>query len=222
MTRAYFNHKAAIWDETISEKDTAKLMGMVKRLNIAPGSAVLDVGTGTGVLLPFLLGEVGEDGSVSALDYAGEMLRKARAKGFDGNVDYLCADVTNIPLREGIFDIAVCYSSFPHFQDKLVALIEINRVLKLAGRLVICHTAARHVINGIHRQIPALTNDTIPGKEEMCSMLAAAGFTDVELDDDGKSYFCCARKLGLEKLEVLGLKLKADVQSFYRVSKRSY
>jgi len=122
MTRAYFNHKAAIWDEAISEKDTAKLLGMVKRLNIAPGSAVLDVGTGTGVLLPFLLGEVDEGGSVIALDYAGEMLRKARAKGFDGNADYLCADVASIPLKDEVFDIVVCYSSFPHFRDKLAAL----------------------------------------------------------------------------------------------------
>ncbi|MBM4432779.1 MAG: class I SAM-dependent methyltransferase, partial [Chloroflexi bacterium] len=169
MTRAYFNHKAAIWDEAISEKDTAKLMGMVRRLNIAPGSAVLDVGTGTGVLLPFLLGEVGEDGGVIALDYAGEMLRKARAKRFGGNVDYLCADVTSLPLKDEIFDIVVCYSSFPHFQDKPAALNEMKRVLKAGGRLAICHTAGRQVINGIHRQIPVLTNDTIPDKEEMYS-----------------------------------------------------
>jgi SAM-dependent methyltransferase len=195
---------------------------MVERLSIASGSAVLDVGTGTGVLLPFLLNGVGEDGSVIALDYAGEMLRKARAKGFSENVDYLCADVTNIPLKDGIFDIVVCYSSFPHFRDKLAALAEINRVLKSDGRLAICHTAGRHVINGIHRQIPVLSNDTIPDAEEICSMLAAAGFTGVEMDDDGKSYFCSARKPALEKLEVLGLKLKADIQGFYGMSKSTY
>lgn len=222
MTRAYFNRKAAIWDDVVSEKDTTKLLGIVERLNIAPGSAVLDVGTGTGVLLPFLLDEVGEDGSVIALDYAEEMLRQARAKGFGENVVYLCADVTNIPLKDEVFDIAVCYSSFPHFQDKLAALVEINRALKPGGRLALCHTSSRDKINGIHRQIPLLANDTIPEKEEMCSMLTEAGFTDVEISDGSESYLCNAWKPGLEQLEILGLELKADVQSFYGVSKRTY
>lgn len=194
MIRAYFNRSSARWDETSLEKDTTKLERMAKHLNIKPGSTVLDVGTGTGVFIPFLLSKIGKNGRIITLDFAEEMLRKAQAKGFNGNVDYLHADVTNIPLSDDIFDVTVCYSSFPHFQDKSRALTEINRVTKSGGKLLICHTSSRARINEIHRQIPAVGNDLIPDEDEMQIMLSRAGFTDIEIQDDSESYLASARK----------------------------
>ncbi|MBA7655718.1 2-methoxy-6-polyprenyl-1,4-benzoquinol methylase [subsurface metagenome] len=194
MIRTYFNQKAAIWDETVAERDTAKLKRIARCLNIKPGSKVLDIGTGTGVFLPFLLNKVGKHGQIVSLDFAEEMLRKARAKGFNGNIYYLNADVTNIPLGEEIFDVVVCYSSFPHFQDKPRALAEIKRVTKSGGGLFICHTSSRARVNDIHRQIPAVANDIIPDQGEMQLMLSMAGFTDIGIDDNHRSYLARARK----------------------------
>jgi len=193
VIRAYFNQKAGSWDETTAEKDTAKLDRMAKRLKIKPGSIVLDVGTGTGVFIPFLLRKIGEDGRIIALDIAERMLGRARAKGFNGNIDYLCAGVTNIPLRNEIFDVIVCYSSFPHFQDKSRALTEMSRVIKEGGRLLICHTSSRAKINEIHRQIPAVENDIIPDEGEMQNILLRTGFVDIKIDDS-ESYLASARK----------------------------
>ena len=194
MIRAYFNQRAAIWDETASEQDTTKLKRMARRLNIKPGSTVLDVGTGTGVFIPFLLSKIGKNGQIVALDFAEEMLRQAQAKGCNRNIDYLHADVTNIPLGEEIFDIVICYSSFPHFPNKPRALTEMNRVIKTGGKLFICHTSSRTKINEIHRQIPAVENDLIPDKGEMQIMLSMAGFTSIEIDDDSENYLASARK----------------------------
>jgi len=193
MVRAYFNQKAATWDETVAERDTNKLEQMAKRLDIKPGSIVLDVGIGTGVFIPFLLREIGKGGRIVALDFAEKMLGRARAKGFDWNIDYLCADVANIPLRNEIFDIIVCYSSFPHFPDKSRALAEMNRVIKRGGRLLICHTSSRASINEVHRQIPAVENDIIPDEGEMQIILLRAGFIEIKIDDS-ESYLASARK----------------------------
>ena len=193
MIRAYFNQKAASWDETSLERDTTKLERMAKRLDIKPGSIVLDVGTGTGVFIHFLLREVGKGGRIVALDFAEKMLGRACTKGFNGNIDYLCADVTNIPLRNEFFDIIVCYSSFPHFQDKPRALAEMRRVIKSGGRLLICHTSSRARINQIHRQIPAVENDIIPDGGEMQIILLRAGFIEIKIDDS-ESYLASARK----------------------------
>jgi len=194
MIRTYFNHRAVVWDETNSEADMTKLEVMVKRLNIKPGSTVLDAGSGTGVLIPFLLSQIGREGRLMALDFAEEMLKRAQAKGYK-DVAYLHADVTSIPVGDEVFDVVVCYSSFPHFRDKLRALAEINRVTKGGGRLLICHTSSRAMINQLHRQIPAVENDIIPDEPEMQFLLSRAGFTDIKIDDSNEGYLARARKL---------------------------
>jgi ubiquinone/menaquinone biosynthesis C-methylase UbiE len=194
MSQAYFNEQADIWDETVAEKDAAKLERMARRLNIKAGSMVLDVGTGTGVFLPFLLRAVGRSGRIVALDFAERMLRKARAKGFDHDIAYLQADVGHIPARPESFDAIVCYSSFPHFPDKPKALVELRRVIKKGGKLLICHTSSRTQINAIHRQVPAVKNDTLPDEAEMQGMLAVAGFTRIKIEDKSDSYLVSAEK----------------------------
>jgi len=194
VLRAYFNEKAAIWDETVAEKDMTKLERMAESIGIEPGSAVLDVGTGTGVFVPYLLRKIGKHGRLVTLDFAEKMLKRAQAKGFNGNIDYLHADVHSIPLGEEIFDVVVCYSSFPHFQDKPRSLGEVNRVLKKGGRLFICHTSSRAIINGIHRQIPTVQNDIIPGEDEMRTFMSAAGFANIDIYDNGDSYLASACK----------------------------
>jgi len=194
MIKAYFNGKAATWDETAAERDETKLRQMAARLNISPGSAVLDVGTGTGVFIPFLLAKIGRGGRILALDIAEEMLRRAKMKGFDGMVTYLNADVARIPLVDNIFDSVVCYSSFPHFQDKYGALREIYRVMKSGGHLFICHTSSREEINAFHNGIGEVADDVLPDEEEMLTMLSAAGFTDIKIEDNCQDYLCRAGK----------------------------
>ena len=51
MIKAYFDGKAAIWDENIAEKNMAKLDALDEWMDIDRGSTVLDVGTGTGGIL---------------------------------------------------------------------------------------------------------------------------------------------------------------------------
>jgi len=222
LIRTYFNDRAGVWDETVSEKNGTKLELMAGRLNIAAGSTLLDVGTGTGVFIPFLQERLGAGGRIIGLDFAGEMLRVARRKGFEGDVDFLCADVACIPVEDGTFDSIVCYSSFPHFQDKLAAFIEMKRVLRDGGRLFICHTSSRHHINGIHQRIPVVCDDIIPEEDEMLRLLARAGFTDIEIEDNRESYFCSAVRPDSEQFEGLGFEFEADVKSLYRVSQGAH
>ncbi len=194
MIRTYFNQMAVTWDEMAAERDEEKLKLMAECLDIKSGSRVLDVGTGTGVFLSFLSSKVGSNGQIVALDVAEEMLRKAVSKGFDGDISYLNAEVNNIPLSDETFDSVVCYSSFPHFQDKPKALVEIIRVTRSGGSLFICHTSSRASINGIHRSIPDVANDVIPDGDEMRRILSEAGFVNITIKDFSESYFCSARK----------------------------
>ena len=194
MLREYFNSRADTWDENIAEKDTNKLTGMAERLELKPGSVVLDVGTGTGVFLPYLLKNIGKNGKIVALDLAEEMLAKAMAKYSAENVEYLHADIMDIPVYEEMFDSVVCYSSFPHFQDKHKALTEIRRVMKPGGRVFVCHTSSRDHINGMHSTLPGVENDLLPAPDEMRMLFSNAGFTVVKIEEDAESYLAVGEK----------------------------
>jgi len=194
VIRTYFNQKATVWDKTVAETDQSKLKRMASRLKIKPGESVLDVGSGTGVFIPYLQRHIGETGKIIALDIADEMLKVSRCKNFNGNIDYLCADVETLPIQNEIFNAVVCYCSFPHFQDKLGALREIKRVTKNGGFIFICHTSSRTQINEIHRSIPSVRDDSIPDEDKMKTLLKAAGFADISIEDQSESYLASARK----------------------------
>ncbi len=191
---AYFDERADTWDETAAERDGDKLAALAGRLGLNPGDTVLDVGTGTGVLVPYLLKQLGSSGTLVGVDLARQMLRKAAGKRLGPAVNLLQADIMHTPLRSESCDAVVCYSSFPHFRDKLAALCEVYRVLRPGGRLAIAHTSGRERINARHGRVALLANDLLPDEAEMRGVLAAAGFTDVEIEDLPDRYLATAWK----------------------------
>jgi ubiquinone/menaquinone biosynthesis C-methylase UbiE len=194
VIRSYFNNKAEIWDENFEERDSTKLNGMLRQINIGAGSRVLDVGTGTGILIPYLIDKIGDKGRLVCLDSAEKMLEKARQKNFKGHIDYVCGDINSSGLVDESFDAVVCYSSFPHFHDKSRALKEIHRLLRNGHSLYICHTSSRSSINKIHRQVPELAGDLIPPKTKMLHLLLSSGFEKIEIREETGSYFAKADK----------------------------
>jgi ubiquinone/menaquinone biosynthesis C-methylase UbiE len=194
MIRDYFNQRADIWDAEVAEKSAGKLRRMADRLGLERGSVLLDVGSGTGVFLPWLLEKTGTEGRIVALDCAERMLEKSRQKGFPPQVSFLCASIEEVPLPDASFDAVVCYSSFPHFGDKPRAFREMYRVLRPGGRLVICHTSSRAQINRIHAALPEVSDHLIPGEAEMREMMGGAGFTAVNIEDGEEDYLASAAK----------------------------
>ena len=194
MSKDFFNTRAATWDEKVAEKDGAKLEKLLSHLEIESGAKVLDVGNGTGVFVPYLLRKIGEQGKLVCLDFAEEMLNIARTKRFRGNISYLCADIADSGLSDDDFDVVLCYSVFPHFEDKPKVLSEIHRVLQSGGRIFIAHTSGRQTINKIHQRMPEVCDHVIPENEELQSMLTMAGFKDISISDNEDSYIVSARK----------------------------
>jgi ubiquinone/menaquinone biosynthesis C-methylase UbiE len=193
MSKDFFNARAAAWDKNVAEKDILKLQALADKLDIKPGAAVLDAGTGTGVFIPFLLKKIGVKGSLVCLDFAEEMLKIARQKKFRGNISYFCADIEESVLPGASFDAVVCYSVFPHFNQPK-ALKEIYRLLKPEGRVFIGHTSSREFINNIHRSISEVSDHLLPDNTEMRRMLADAGFTGITITEGESDYLAQACK----------------------------
>jgi ubiquinone/menaquinone biosynthesis C-methylase UbiE len=192
----YFDQLAPTWDQELTTREKLKsLSNIVKELDIKPGYYVLDIGSGTGILLPFLIAELGNEGKIIALDFSAEMLCQAKAKNFEPIVDFAQADVFAIPLADNSVDLAMCNSAFPHFDDKARALKEIARVLRNNGRLVICHTMSRAMINQLHQSIGgAVANDLLPDEFQLRGLIKQAGLKVTHYEDSPERYLVIAEK----------------------------
>jgi len=191
----YFDQLAPTWDQEFTGERLNCLGNIVKELGIEPGNYVLDIGSGTGVLLPFLVAELGDEGKIVALDFSAEMLCQAKAKNFQPIVGFAQADVLAIPLADSSVDLAMCNSAFPHFDDKVKALKEIARVLRDNGRLVICHTMSRKMINQLHQSIGgAVANDLLPDEFQLKRLIKQAGLKVTHFEDGPERYLVITEK----------------------------
>jgi ubiquinone/menaquinone biosynthesis C-methylase UbiE len=191
--RAFFDAHAERWDDYITEEQRRKIRRLVVRFGIRPGDRVLDIGCGTGVLLPYLGRLAGPRGVVHAVDFAPRMITVARRK-FGRRYRYTVADARRMPFPGGSFDVAVCYSVFPHFQDKPGTLAEIRRVLAPGGRIIVAHIDSRRSINTFHRSVHGVVrHDQMPAKRAMVRLLKNAGFVRVSVCDRPHSYIARGR-----------------------------
>lgn len=191
----YFDGVAPNWDNEVTGERLKCLSDIIKELGITSGSYVLDVGSGTGILLPFLIQNVGIAGGIMALDFSVEMLHRAKAKISSPIVDYVQADIVAVPLPDNCVDLTICNSAFPHFSDKAKALKEMARVMKDDGRLVICHTASREAINQLHQSIGGVVaNDLLPDESQLRELMKPAGLEISCLENSPKRYLIIAEK----------------------------
>ena len=193
--REFFDKYAQTWDQSVNKEEFSKIREIVKMAGIQEGERVLDIGCGTGILLPLLKESVGKVGEVVALDLSLNMLKKAREK-FGDQFHYIHANVEDMPLKNSCFHKVICFASFPHFLNKKNALCEISRILKPGRKLLIAHTTSRKTINSFHRKIGGpVANDFIPNKKRMISLLKNTGFTNIKIKDTEDFYWASGVKI---------------------------
>jgi SAM-dependent methyltransferase len=104
---------------------------VVTSLELDAGSLILDVGTGTGALIPTIKAAA-PAATVVGLDAAAEMLRMARAHT---GAPVLRADAAALPIADATVDAALFAFVLFHLSDPGVAIAEAVRVLRRGGRV---------------------------------------------------------------------------------------
>jgi SAM-dependent methyltransferase len=117
----------------------AALVGLIRdAARVGPGSAVLDVACGPGLVALALAGAAGH---VTGLDLTPAMLEKAqqlqRQRGLN-NLTWRLGRADALPYADDSFDAVVTRFSFHHFTDPRAALAEMVRVCRPGGRVVVC------------------------------------------------------------------------------------
>ena len=195
--KAYFNEQANSWDERFCTPDLSSFLEkIVPQFGVEAGQNILDVGTGTGVLIPYLIRAVGPAGSVTAVDYSEKMVQICKTKhSHFKNVSVKLGDIEEDALPTESFDAVICFGVFPHLDNKENALRNISNILKAGGKLVIAHALSSEEIKTHHNNASStVVHDMLPEETEMIQLLEQTGFTKISIKDEPGCYLCIAHK----------------------------
>jgi demethylmenaquinone methyltransferase/2-methoxy-6-polyprenyl-1,4-benzoquinol methylase len=107
----------------------------VKALQLKTGQTVLDVCTGTGDLLAYLMPAVGSNGQVIGVDVSADMLAVAQQR-FGNSVTLHHASALTLPLADASVDAAIVSFGLRNVDDVPKAIAEMARVVYPGGFVV--------------------------------------------------------------------------------------
>ncbi len=107
--------------------------------NVKDGQYVLDIAGGTGDLAMAFAPKVGSKGKVVHTDINEAMLREGRNRLLDAGISVptLVCDAEHLPFPDAHFDLVTVAFGLRNMTHKDAALLEMNRVLKPGGKLLV-------------------------------------------------------------------------------------
>jgi predicted methyltransferase len=155
-----------------------KRQEIVEACRIKPGSAVADIGAGTGLFTRLFAAQVGPTGRVYAVDIAKNFIdhieKTSRAQGLKNVTGVLCKpDSAELPPES--IDLAFICDTYHHFEAPEKTLQSIHRALRPGGELMLVEF---NRIDG--RSSDWVLNHVRADQQTFCDEIVAAGFRFVE------------------------------------------
>ncbi|MGX4600708.1 class I SAM-dependent methyltransferase [Faecalimicrobium sp. JNUCC 81] len=173
----FFDSIANQWDDII-EVNEEKINTLLSKLNIKNNTNILDVGTGTGVLIPFI-NKLNPNGNITGVDISKGMINIASKKFKDmTNVTFKLVNIENEIVNEK-YDKIILYSMFPHLQNRTATIKSlVDNNLKEDGQLMIAHSNSREFLNNMHKE----KNEVVREDRLICVKMQKNLFEEVGLN----------------------------------------
>jgi ubiquinone/menaquinone biosynthesis C-methylase UbiE len=188
LQRKYFNENVDLFEPPLPKGVPERLKTTVRASGLQAGEKVLDVGTGTGILISYILKY--RPSEIHACDLAENMLERVRQK-FPRVITHLY-DIKDLPLPDESLDVVFINGCFSNILDKSKSLKNLYRLLRKKGRLVISHPLGRNFIVELKQHTP-FHLDLLPDEVEARDLLEQYGFELVEFRDEFAFYLVVAR-----------------------------
>lgn len=126
------------WLERDNREQEERLTLLVESLKLKPGMAVADIGAGSGVLTLMMAHEVGQTGTVFAVDIQQEMLDRLsdRLNNLDvKNVKLVLGTAMSPELEPDSLDLAIMVDVYHEFEFPWEMLRKLSSAIKPGGRV---------------------------------------------------------------------------------------
>lgn len=168
-----------------------RLQRIAASCRLAPKTTLLDVGTGTGALLPFFQESGADLSKVTGVDLSAGMLSFARQRF--PQVKFVQDDVLN--FTGGRYDRVVFNACFGNLYDPVAVLQHVAReLLSEGGLVVISHPLGRAWLRTLQEKDPQMVLHDLPGSEGLKQMLAQVPELALESLEDEADYYCLVLK----------------------------
>lgn len=191
----FFDAIAPVWDADEVRSTPSRIKEILDMTGIKSGEYILDLGTGTGVLIPYLLNMVGDKGKVIAVDASLGMLNEARRK-FGSLTDYEIFEHKDFEKEDiaGKFDKIFLYCVYPHLTQPLDTLKKLcDNNLKPGGKIFVAFPSDEHFINGIHKE-KKVESELLPPAKELSRRFSNGGLKSKVLVSDADKYVVMIEK----------------------------
>jgi SAM-dependent methyltransferase len=189
IQRDFFSGLLDVFDPPLPQGVPERLEQIVAFANITKGDVVLDVGSGTGILVPII--EKYEPETIYACDLSEVML--ARLKEHYPYAKTIAEDVRDLSLPESSIDVVFMNACYPNIVDKGRSFANISRMMKPGGRMVISHPMGKSFIDRLKEKSPFPLDD-FPEKSEAETLLVHYGFEIQKFVDGPELYVLLVSK----------------------------
>ena len=183
LQRDFFSDLVHLFDPPLPEGVPERLDRIVASADIVKGDVVLDLGTGTGILVPII--QEYDPEKIFACDLSDAML--TRLKEQYAYAQTLLADARDLALPDGSIDVIFMNACYPNIVDKRATFANISRMMKQGGRMIISHPMGKSFIDLIKDRAPFPLDD-FPDKSRAGKLLRPFGFEIEEFVDEPKLY----------------------------------
>ena len=195
-----FNLVAAGYDNPAQRYFPMSADRMAEYLKPKPGSRVLDIATGTGMVATAMAQAILPGGRVQGIDLSRKMLDKA-FENFTklglNNIDLHEMDADNLEFKSNYFDCASCGFGIFFMPDMIASLKEWRRVLKPNASLLFTTFGASsfgELIASFVSLLPEFGVEINLSQERLTEMatcekyLIDAGYTDIQIHSEQLGY----------------------------------